>query len=311
MKGSERMAKLLAKWGQGLGKTRKGVLGRISEVFKGKDRIDSSLLDALEEILIEADVGVETATEVVSDLKKAVSEGADAKEASVRSLLKRSMMDFVRTDVSMTAIAPQPSPHVILVVGVNGTGKTTSIGKLAHHYKQDGKKVLLACADTFRAAAAEQLDVWGKRAKADVIRQGMGADAASVAYDALDAAVARHVDILIVDTAGRLHTKVNLMEELKKVRRVLAKRMDGAPQEVLLVLDAITGQNGLSQARLFTEAVGVTGIVLTKLDGTARGGIVVAIHRNLGIPVKWVGVGERIEDLLVFDPVAFVEGMFG
>jgi len=193
---------------------------------------------------------------------------------------------------------------------VNGTGKTTTIGKLAHRFRSEGKKVLLAAADTFRAAAGEQLEAWGNRAGADVIRQCMGADPASVAFDAMNAAQARGVDVLIIDTAGRLHTKVNLMEELKKIPRVIQKRMTGAPHEVLLVLDATTGQNGLSQARLFTEAIGVTGVVLTKLDGTARGGIVVAISRELDIPVKWIGVGEDVDDLIPFDAEVFVEGIF-
>ena len=200
---------------------------------------------------------------------------------------------------------------MILVVGVNGTGKTTTIGKLARRFEEEGKKVLLAGADTFRAAAGEQLEVWAKRTGADVIRQSSGADPASVAFDALQAAIARELDVLIVDTAGRLHTKVNLMEELKKIRRVLSRQMESAPHEVLLVLDATTGQNGLSQAERFTRSVGITGIALTKLDGTAKGGIVVAIHRKLGIPVKWVGVGEGMDDLVPFDAGAFVGSLVG
>ena len=205
----------------------------------------------------------------------------------------------------------QEKPHVILVVGVNGTGKTTSIGKLAYRFRRQGMKALLAGSDTFRAAAGEQLEEWGKRIGADVIRQAPGADPASVAFDALQAAMARGVDTLLVDTAGRLHTKSNLMEELKKIKRVLSKQMETAPHEVLLVLDATVGQNGISQAKEFTKAVGVTGIILTKLDGTARGGIVIAIHQALRIPIKWVGLGEDVDDLVPFDTHAFVEGMFG
>jgi fused signal recognition particle receptor len=305
------MAGLLNKWEKGLARTRKGVFDRISDVFRGKDRVDETLMDELEQILIEGDVGVDTTMSLIEQLKQLQSERKEGLERKFRDLLKAELINLVREDTGAVAPAGVEKPHVIFIVGVNGTGKTTTIGKMADRFRRDGKKVLLACADTFRAAAGEQLAVWGKRAGVDVVKQAMGADPASVAFDALEAAMARGVDLLIVDTAGRLHTKVNLMEELKKIQRVLKKRMDTAPHEVLLTLDATTGQNGLNQARLFTEAVGVTGIVLTKLDGTARGGIVVAIRQNLGIPVKWVGVGEGIEDLIPFDAEAFVEGMLG
>lgn len=305
------MAKHLTLWEKGLGRTREGFLEKLTRVFKGKGRENNALWEDLERILIEGDVGVETTSWIIDGIKEEFSEGQDDLEEGIRSLLKQKVLRAVRVDEGVADLNFAAKPHVILVVGVNGTGKTTTIGKMAHRFRKEGKKVLLACADTFRAAAGEQLEVWGKRVGVDVIRQLTGADPASVAFDALDAATARGVDVLIVDTAGRLHTKVNLMEELKKIRRVLAKRMESAPHEVILVLDATTGQNGLSQARLFTEAVGVTGIVLTKLDGTARGGIVLAIHGNLGIPVKWVGVGEGLEDLLPFDAEVFVEGLFG
>ena len=305
------MAGLLNKWEKGLARTRKGVFDRISEVFRGKDSVDEVLMDELEQILIEGDVGVDTTMSLIEQLKQIQLEKKEGLEQKFRDLLKAELINLVREDIATVSPASAEKPHVILIVGVNGTGKTTTIGKMADRFRREGKKVLLACADTFRAAAGEQLAVWGKRAGVDIVKQAMGADPASVAFDALEAAMARGVDLLIVDTAGRLHTKVNLMEELKKIHRVLKKRMETAPHEVLLTLDATTGQNGLNQAKLFTEAVGVTGIVLTKLDGTARGGIVVAIRQNLGIPVKWVGVGEGIEDLIPFDAEAFVEGMLG
>lgn len=309
--GAMNMAILSGKWEKGLAKTRKGILGRISDVIKGRERIDEELLDKLEEILIEGDVGVETTLHIFEKVREELSEGDDRLEERIRFLLKQEILNVVRVGGDQLLLSMREKPFVILVVGVNGTGKTTTIGKIAYRLRQQGMKVLLAGADTFRAAAGEQLMVWGRRAGVDVIMQQMGSDPASVAFDALDAAVARGVDVLIVDTAGRLHTKVNLMEELRKVHRVLRKRMEAAPHEVLLVLDATTGQNGLSQAGLFAESVGVTSIALTKLDGTARGGIVIAINQTLGIPVKWVGVGERLEDLMEFDAEAFVEGIFG
>ena len=305
------MSDTLKKWEQGLGKTRRGIWGRISGAFGGRARVDEALLDEVEQVLIEADVGVETTLEIVEGFRGRDLAGASGTEEMLRSVIREKILGIVGGGKSTEGPASLGKPHVVLVVGVNGTGKTTTIGKLAHRFRQEGKKVLLAAADTFRAAAGEQLEVWGKRTGADVIRQCMGADPASVAFDAVNAAVARGVDVLIIDTAGRLHTKVNLMEELKKVPRVLQKRIAGAPHEVLLVLDATTGQNGLSQARQFADAVGVTGVVLTKLDGTARGGVVVPIYREFGIPVQWVGVGEGVEDLIRFDAEAFVEGLFG
>ena len=299
----------VGKWGKSLEKTRKGFFERVAGIFKGKDRVDSSLFDALEETLIQSDAGAE----VSADLVEAVRSDARKKESvtpdDIRTLLKERIAG-VLADVPGTS-PPRGKPHVIMVVGVNGTGKTTFIGKLAYHYRQEGCKVLLAAADTFRAAATEQLIEWAKRAGADVVKQPPGSDPAAVAYDALDAAVARKVDVLIVDTAGRLHTKTNLMEELKKIRRILSKKMPDAPHEVLLVIDAVTGQNGVQQAKQFQEAGGITGIVLAKLDGTAKGGVVLAIRRMLGVSVKWIGVGEGLDDLLPFDAEAFAEGMVG
>ncbi len=305
------MARFFKKWEKGLAKTRKGVFSSITNAFKGRSRVDEELMEEVEQILIESDLGVDTTLKIMADLREGLSQGENELENKVRTLMKQEILKFVQVDGTIADFDIKEKPHVILVVGVNGTGKTTSIGKIAHRLHQEGKKVLLAGADTFRAAAGEQLDVWGKRAGVDVVRQCMGADPSAVAFDALNAAQARGVDVVIVDTAGRLHTKVNLMEELKKMYRVIGKRMGTAPHEILLVIDATTGQNGLSQAKLFTEAVGITGIVLTKLDGTARGGIVVAINQNLGIPVKWVGVGEGLEDLIPFDAESFVEGLFG
>lgn len=304
------MEKIL-KWQQGLEKTRSGILGRISRVFKGKEQISDSLIEDIEEILIESDVGVETTQYIIESLKQLIPEQSGRIEDKVRILLKKEILEIIRGTQNSATPEQLVKPYVILVVGVNGTGKTTTIGKMAHIFRRENKKVLLAGADTFRAAAGEQLEAWGKRIGVDVVKQSIGADPASVAYDALDAALARGVDILIVDTAGRLHTKINLMEELKKIKRVLSKRLESAPHEVLLVLDATTGQNGLSQAKIFTQDIGVTGIVLTKLDGTARGGIIVSIIQTLGIPVKWVGMGEKLDDLVPFDPEAFVEGMLG
>jgi fused signal recognition particle receptor len=299
------------KWLQGMGKIRKGILGRISDVFKGKNQNQEDLIESLEQILVEGDMGVETTLRLMEDVRETFMHGDGGNVDTILDFLKTKIISILGSEAVSPPINKQGHPHVILVVGVNGTGKTTTIGKLASRFRNKGNKVLLACSDTFRAAAGEQLEVWGRRVGADIIRQASGADPASVAFDALNAAMARGVDVLLVDTAGRLHTTSNLREELKKIKRVLSKKMEGAPHEVLLVLDATVGQNGISQAKQFAEAVGVTGIVLTKLDGTARGGIVVAIHQILGIPIRWVGLGEGMDDLMPFDPQAFVEGMFG
>ncbi len=294
----------------GLAKTRQAFRQRIARVVGGTGPIDQAQLAQLEEVLIGADVGVAGAETLVRRLGELLAARPGGDSQRVLSLLKEEMVTLLERGGEDAVPAPTQRPYVVLVVGVNGTGKTTTIGKLAHHYRQQGKKVLLAAADTFRAAASEQLAIWAQRAGADLVRTKPGSDPAALAFDALNAALARGVDVLLVDTAGRLHTKVNLMEEVRKVRRVLERRLPGAPHEVLLVIDATTGQNGLSQAREFARATGVSGIVLTKLDGTAKGGIAVAIRQELGVPVRWVGVGEGIEDLAPFDAREFVEGLF-
>jgi fused signal recognition particle receptor len=303
------MLKFLDKWKQGLGKTRQGLAEKLSRIIRRDDPASEALLEDFEAALIEADAGVDVAQALIEAVKSASFAADENPQAGFRRALKDKVLALLG-DADPKPPSTGEKPRVILVVGVNGTGKTTTAGKLAHRFKQEGLKVLLAGADTFRAAAGEQLEAWGKRAGVPVITQKHGADPASVGFDALDHAMRHGMDVLIVDTAGRLHTKVNLMEELKKIRRVLGRRMPAAPHETLLVLDATTGQNGLKQARLFTEAAGVTGIVLTKLDGTARGGIVLGIRRETGIPVQWVGLGEGVEDLQPFDAEAFAEGLF-
>jgi fused signal recognition particle receptor len=294
---------------QGLSKTRDSLVGRIDRLVLGKKEIDADTLEELEEILITADIGVQTTVELIRILEQRLSrnelrDGAALKDALKEEILKRLARDARPLDVGAA------SPFVIMVIGVNGVGKTTTIGKLAARFTQEGKKVVLAAGDTFRAAAAEQLQAWGERAGVGVIRHQEGADPSAVVFDSIKAAVARRADILIVDTAGRLHTKVNLMEEMKKVRRIMGRELPGAPHETLLVLDAATGQNAVSQAKLFKEAAEVTGIALTKLDGTAKGGIVVAICNEFRIPVRYIGVGESVEDLRDFDPAQFVEALF-
>jgi len=293
---------------KGLSKTRKGFLNKLTTVFSSKSKLDEEQLESLEEILIESDMGVDVAFQIIEDIKEKFSK-SNSNRDDVLSILKKELIHVFPLDNTIPVVKNNFKPYVIMVIGVNGTGKTTLIGKLAHYYKNDGKKVLLGCSDTFRAAAAEQLTIWSKKAGVDLVKHSAGADPASVAFDAMDAAVARKKDILIIDTAGRLHNKKGLMEELKKIHRVIGKRMQGAPQEVLLVMDASIGQNGISQARVFTDAVGVTDIGLTKLDGTAKGGIVVAIQKKLNIPIKWVGVGETIEDLVKFNVREFVNGL--
>lgn len=294
----------------GLAKTRKAVLGRMDSLLFGRIQIDAELLEEIEEILISADVGVKMTTEIMAALEARRRDGSLKDVSVVKEVIRETMRArLLQVSEDLQVTAPE-GPHVIMVVGVNGVGKTTTIGKLAHRYLQAGRTVTLGAGDTFRAAAAEQLAVWGERASVDVIRHAEGADPAAVAFDAARAAVARKKDILIFDTAGRLHTKVHLMEELKKIRRILGREIEGAPHETLLVLDAATGQNALNQARLFREAVAVDGVILTKLDGTARGGIVVAISSELGLPVRYIGVGEGLEDLRPFVVDEFVEAIF-
>jgi fused signal recognition particle receptor len=294
---------------QGLSKTHANLVGRIDSLVLGKKQIDADTLEELEEILITADIGVATAVELIRMLEQRLKrnelkDGETLKKALKEEILARLLKQSIPLDTSSA------SPYVILVIGVNGVGKTTTIGKLASRFILEGKSVILAAGDTFRAAAAEQLEIWGERAGADVIRHKEGADPSAVVFDACKAAVARKCDILIVDTAGRLHTKVNLMEEMKKIRRILGREIPGAPHETLLILDAATGQNAISQAKLFKESAQVSGIALTKLDGTAKGGIVLAVSNEFNIPVRFIGVGESVDDLRVFDPSQFVEALF-
>jgi len=294
---------------RGLAKTQTSLVGRVDALLSGRSRVDADLLEELEEILITADLGMKTTRALIDTLEQRLAKDAARRPELVRQVLQEEMAAMlgqgqVPLDMSVG------KPFVIMVVGVNGVGKTTTIGKLAKQFCDQGLKVVLGAGDTFRAAAADQLSIWGDRSGAEVVRGAEGGDPASVAFDAAKAALARRADVLILDTAGRLHTKVNLMEELKKVRRVIDREIPGAPHETLLVLDATTGQNALAQARLFGEAVAVSGIALTKLDGTARGGIVVAIAADLGLPVRFVGVGEKAEDLRPFDPQLFVRALF-
>lgn len=293
---------------ESLTKTRRGFIEKIDVLLRNR-AIDEDLYEELEEILVQADVGVNTAMDLVERVRRTVKERRLDDAGELKDILKEHIRDMLGNDTAFLDAGSEP-PTVIMVVGVNGVGKTTTIGKLAHRYKADGKKVLIGAADTFRAAAIDQLEVWSERVGVDLIKHREGADPAAVAFDSLQAAKARRADVLIIDTAGRLHTKTNLMEELKKINRVLNREIAGAPHEVLLVLDATTGQNAVNQARLFGEAVGVTGIALTKLDGSAKGGIVIAIKQVLDIPVKLIGIGEGIEDLRPFSPVDFVEALF-
>jgi fused signal recognition particle receptor len=298
---------MFARLKSGLSKTREILTTDIDELFLGKKILDDDMLEDLEERLITADMGVQTTMDIMEKVAGKRSRIGGAKD--LKSILKEEILTYFD---ALPEAAPEAAvkPHVVMVVGVNGVGKTTTIGKLAAHESRKGKKVLIAAADTFRAAAIQQITIWAERAGADIVRHKDNADPAAVAYDGIDAAISRGTDIIFVDTAGRLHTKVNLMEEVKKIQRTLTKRLPGAPHEVLLVLDATTGQNALSQARMFNEALGVTGIALTKLDGTAKGGIVISICSGLNIPLKYIGVGEGLEDLQVFDPERFVEALF-
>jgi fused signal recognition particle receptor len=293
----------------GLAKTQSSLMGRIDALLGGNQVVDEDLLEELEEILVTADFGMKTTQDVIQSLEKKAAGNQATTSADLRGMLREEIGLRLHVEAAPLDIEAA-KPFVLMVVGVNGVGKTTTIGKLAHQLVGQGKKVVLGAGDTFRAAASEQLAIWGERAGVDVIRHAEGADPAAVAFDAAKAAVARRADVLILDTAGRLHTKANLMEELKKIRRVLDREIPGAPHETLLVLDATTGQNALVQARLFQEAVEVSGIALTKLDGTAKGGMVVAIGTELGLPVRFVGIGEKIDDLRPFDPDLFVAALF-
>lgn len=300
---------------QGLEKSRDGFLNKLGKTFAGKDTVDAATLDELEEILITSDVGVKTTLDIIERIEKRVARDKFLSEGELQQILREEIIALLKEsgeDRPAEFDAELKSkPHVILVVGVNGVGKTTSIGKLAYLYKSAGKKVLLGAADTFRAAAVDQLKIWSERADVPIIQQGQDADPAAVAYDTVSAAQARGSEVVLIDTAGRLHNKKNLMDELGKIKRVMGKVVGDAPHEVLLVLDASTGQNAMQQAKAFTEVVDITGLVLTKLDGTAKGGIVIGISNELSVPVKYIGVGEKIEDLQVFDRVSFVNALFG
>jgi fused signal recognition particle receptor len=291
-------------------RTRENLAERIEDVVSIGKEIDRATLDDLEATLIGADLGTTTTHEILEKLRDKADRKQIRNVEELKRLLKEELLAILTTGNARPVQKVDGVPEVILVVGVNGTGKTTTIGKLAQVFRSAGKTVLMCAADTFRAAAIEQLEIWGQRTGTEVIKTKAGGDPAAVLFDALQAATARHTDYVIVDTAGRLHTKANLMAELEKMHRTAQRIIPGAPHETLLVMDATTGQNGLQQARLFTQSAGVTGIVLTKLDGTAKGGVVVAISRELGVPVRYVGVGEKASDLLPFNPTEFVDSLF-
>jgi fused signal recognition particle receptor len=302
-----REAQMLEKLRRGLENTRKSFLSGLARVFSKEDPSGENIMSRMEEFLLSSDVGVSTTDKLIGKLKSHLKENKRKSDSELLSFVKQEISELM--EKPRVESLPGRKPHVILVVGVNGSGKTTTIGKLAKVYASKGEKVLIACSDTFRAAAGEQMEIWAARAGVEIVRQKPGADPASVAYDGAEAGLARGATVVLVDTAGRLHTKVNLMEELRKIRKVLGKKIEGSPHEVLLVLDASTGQNALVQAREFGSCLGVTGIVLTKLDGTARGGVVVAIASELEIPVKYLGVGESLEDIVEFDSTQFVEAL--
>jgi fused signal recognition particle receptor len=300
------------KFKQGLEKTRNTFAERVNDLIARYRKVDEEFFEELEEILIAADVGVTTVMELIDELKKEVKRRNIQDTKEMQAVISEKLVEIYRgdSDTPVSLNMQENGLTVILFVGVNGVGKTTTIGKLAHKLKSEGKTVMLAAGDTFRAGAIEQLEVWGERVGVEVIKQSAGSDPAAVMYDAIQAAKARNVDVLLCDTAGRLQNKVNLMKELEKVKRVIEREIPGAPHEVLLVLDATTGQNAMSQAKTFREVTNVTGIVLTKLDGTAKGGIVLAIRNELNIPVKFVGLGEKMDDLQEFDPEQYVYGLF-
>ena len=300
---------LLDRLKAGIQKTRSGLVDRIEDALAGKKEIDADLLEELEYALITADLGVHTVEDILERIRQRVDRRLAADPAEVRNLIREQLLEELRASETPIRVVPA-APAVVMVVGVNGAGKTTTIGKLAHRFLGEGRTVLMCAADTFRAAAIEQLEIWAQRAGVEMIRQKSGADPSAVVFDSLQAAKARAVDYVIIDTAGRLHTKENLMAELEKMRRTCQRVVPSSPHEVWLVLDATTGQNGLEQARKFTQSAGVTGIILTKLDGTAKGGIVVAIARELSLPIRFIGVGEKIDDLLPFDPEKFVASLF-
>jgi fused signal recognition particle receptor len=302
---------LIARLREGLTKTRSGFTGRLDQLLFGKKEISEDLLEGLEEVLFTSDLGVATTQELI----RLVQEGVARKELVQPEKLRAALKEHIRTFLNVPDVAQRTpnagEPYVIMIIGVNGVGKTTTIGKLGHQLKAQGNSVMFVAADTFRAAAVEQLEIWAQRVGADLVKQRPGADPSAVVFDALASALSKQINVVLIDTAGRLHTKVNLMEELEKIYRVTGRKLPGAPHEVWLVLDATTGQNAIAQAELFHKAIGVTGIVLTKLDGTAKGGIVVGISHQLKIPIKFIGIGETVDDLRPFDASDFVEAIFG
>lgn len=295
----------------GLEKTRKGFFSRLANAILGKTTIDVEVLENIEEILISSDVGITTTVKIIEGLQKKVEETKGIKANDIYGLLKAEISNLLASSNSGNSVElPKEKPYVIMVVGVNGVGKTTTIGKLASHFKKSGLKVMLGAADTFRAAAVDQLQIWAKRVDVPIVSRGMNADPSAVAFDTLQSAVAQKIDVVIIDTAGRLHNKAGLMTELSKIRRVMQKVIPTAPHEVLLVLDASTGQNAIEQCKEFTKATEVTALALTKLDGTAKGGVVIGISDQFKIPVRYIGIGEKIDDLRLFDKEEFVEGLF-
>ena len=299
---------------RGLEKTKESVFRKLSRAVVGKSRVDDEVLDSLEEVLITSDVGVETTLRIIERIESRVAIDKFLNTSELNIILKEEIASLLEENNPQLAASFEDElpgkPYVIMVVGVNGVGKTTTIGKLAYHYKKAGKKVLLGAADTFRAAAVDQLSIWAERVGVDIVKQAMGSDPASVAYDTLSSAVSGNVDVVIIDTAGRLHNKVNLMNELSKIRRVMQKVIPEAPHEVLLILDGSTGQNAFEQARQFTIATEVNALALTKLDGTAKGGVVLGISDQFKVPVKYIGIGEKLDDLQVFDRNEFVDSLF-
>ena len=306
--------RILDRLSAGLTKTRESIFGSVRRLVMAKTTIDEELLQALEDALLVGDVGPSTTHMLLASIRKSVKEKKYETVEELGTLLRDEVSAMLEGNVNGASAGLQVpeaiSPFVVMTVGVNGAGKTTTVGKLAHQFREAGKKVLIGAADTFRAAANEQLEIWAQRAGVRMIQQAQGSDPASVAFDAINSAIAQKADVVLIDTAGRLHTKTSLMEELRKIRRVIGKCLEGAPHEVLLVLDANTGQNGLQQVKQFSEAAGVTGIVLAKLDGTAKGGIILAISNELRVPIRYIGIGEDIEDLQPFDRRSFVEALF-
>jgi fused signal recognition particle receptor len=305
------MRGLFEKLKEGLSKTRQGFVEKIDQLLTGAKSIDQDVLEELEGLLFSADLGVKTSSQLIEGVRRGLKKGELQEPQRVKDFIRQEILRILQMGEKPLSIDfSQTKPFLFMVIGVNGVGKTTTIAKIAHQYSSQGKKILIGAADTFRAAAVEQLEVWATRVRADLIKHSKGSDPSAVAFDSVHAAKARNVDLVFIDTAGRLHTKVNLMEELKKVKRIIAREYPGAPHEILLVLDATTGQNAISQAKLFHEAIGVTGIALTKLDGTAKGGIIIGITDDLKIPIRYIGVGEGMDDLREFNASEFVQALF-